>query len=703
MNVGRRTAGAALAVVVALLAAGCSGEAPAAAPTPSISRLPADQSWAPAPVEVDGARSVATTSGTTFALHTKQGDVTFVPGMNLGATTPGHYPGEVAIEASDYRRWFAQMGAMGIRSVRIYTIHRPAFYTELLAYNTSHPDAPLYLMHGIYPPDESYTSTRNVFDPGPTAAFDAEMRDAVAAVTGKLERAPMRGRAFGTWTADVSLYVMGWIAGAEMDPPAVHESDRLNAKEPAFGGRYFSSASGASPTERWYAARLDTLAGALTATGTVSPLAFVNWPTTDPLRHPSEPIENEDLVNLDANRVQPTSAWRGGYFASYHAYPYYPDFQRYEPAYQAFDYAGRKDPYAGYLTALKKHHATMPTMVTEFGVPSSIGSAHFGPLGRDQGDHTERDAMSIDAELLRMIKGLGLAGGFVFAWTDEWFKYTWNTQLRQLPADRKALWHDPWTNEQWFGVVATDPATRSATTRIGTSDAGVRAVDVASDEAWVYLDVKLDAAPRPLVLGFDVIPNVGEPAQLPAGAGRNQGSDVVVVADAGGVQVLGRSDQDGRLLDGGKGVAADLTPGAWALQRLTTNRELTLPTTGARLPAEYLPVGNLKEGDWTPGRPDSNSLAQYRYSDDGTRLSLRLPWESLLLSDPSSRTAMVVQGPELAATTVIPGVTVRAIAGGTEVSGLYTWDTWTAVSYKERLKDGADVLAEAFRATAATR
>ena len=703
MNVGRRTAGAALAVVVALLAAGCSGEAPAAAPTASISRLPADQSWAPAPVEVDGARTVATTSGTTFALHTKQGDVTFVPGMNLGATTPGHYPGEVAIETSDYRRWFAQMGAMGIRSVRIYTIHRPAFYTELLAYNTSHPDAPLYLMHGIYPPDESYTSTRNVFDPGPTAAFDAEMRDAVAAVTGKLERAPMRGRAFGTWTADVSSYVMGWIAGAEMDPVSVRDSDRLNARQPAFAGRYFVSVADASPTERWLAARLDVLAGALERTGTIAPLAFVNWPTTDPLRHPTEPNDAEDLVGIDANRVQPTSAWRGGYFASYHAYPYFPDFQRHEPAYQKAMYGGRKDPYAGYLTALKKHHDTMPTMVTEFGVPSSIGSAHAGPLGRDQGDHNEREAMAINAELLREIKGLGLAGAFVFEWTDEWFKSTWNTKPRQRPLDRKALWHSPWTNEQHFGVVATDAATRSDPTRIGSSAGGVRSVEVSHDESWMYLTVRLAAPPSPLVLGFDVIATAGEPALMPVGGGRSDGADVVVVADAEGVRQYGRADQDGRWLDQGKGAANDLVAGTWALQRLTTNHVQTVPTTKRRLPAEFLSVGDLRRGDWTPGRAGGDSRAQYSYADSGTTLQLRLAWDSLMMSDPSSRTALLVRGPDRAETVTIAAVGVRAIAGGGEVAGSYAWETWDTVSYKERLKDGADVLAEAFHATAATR
>ena len=703
MPVGRRTAKAALAVAVALLATACSGEALVAAPTPSVTRLPADQSWAPAPVEVDGARTVATTSGTTFALHTKHGDVTFIPGINLGSTTPGHYPGEVAIEATDYRRWFAQMGQMGIRAVRIYTIHRPAFYTELLAYNTGHPDAPLYLVQGIYPPDESYTISRNVFDAGPTAALDAEARAAVAAVTGKLTRPAAPGRASGAWVADVSPFVMGLLVGAEMDPVAVRDSDARNAGQPAFSGRYFASAAGASPTERWLSARLDVVADALQRAGTIAPLAFVNWPTTDPLRHPTEPNDAEDLVGIDANKVRPTTAWLGGYYASYHAYPYFPDFQRHEPQYQQARYAGRADPYAGYLTALKRHHATMPTMVSEFGVPSSVGSAHSGPLGRDQGDHDEAEAMTMDAELLREIKGLGLAGAFVFEWTDEWFKSTWNTKLRQRPADRKALWHDPWTNEQHFGVVATDAATRSATTRIGSSGGGVLSVEASHDESWVYLTVRLSARPRPLVLGFDVIPTPGEPALLPVGGGRSAGSDVVVVADAEGVRQYGRADQDGRWLDQGKGSADGLVPGTWALQRLTTNHLQTLPTTQQRLPAEFLPVGELKSGDWTPGHSGWESRAQYAYSDAGATLNLRLTWASLLMGDPSSRSVLQVKGPDQAKPIVIPAIGVRASAGGGEVAGPYTWKTWDTVTFTERVKDGADVLARAFRDTGATR
>ena len=130
-------------------------------------------SWAPAVRTTDGLASVATSTASGFRLHTASGDKTFVPGMNLGSTTPTHQPGELAMTAADYRRWFTDMGAMGVRAVRIYTIHPPAFYDELATYNQEHPEAPLYLVQGVYLPDESYVEPGNTLYDGPSTRRSA--------------------------------------------------------------------------------------------------------------------------------------------------------------------------------------------------------------------------------------------------------------------------------------------------------------------------------------------------------------------------------------------------------------------------------------------------------------------------------------------------------------------------------------------------
>ena len=110
-----------------------------------------------------------------------------------------------------------------------------------------------------------------------------------------------------------------------------------------------------SPMESWTAEQCDwMLTAEVERYNTIRPIAYTNWPTLDPLHHPTEATTSEesawrkragrpiqytkleydnDAVSLDAARVRPTSANPAGWFASFHAYPYYPDFMLYDPAY----------------------------------------------------------------------------------------------------------------------------------------------------------------------------------------------------------------------------------------------------------------------------------------------------------------------------------------------------------------------------------
>jgi hypothetical protein len=640
---------------------------------------PTGSSWAPRPTVETGLRTVATAGHGQFTLHTASGDRTFLPGVDLGSTTPGHLPGELSITAAQYRSWFAAMGWLGIRVVRIYTIHPPTFYRELARYNAHHQDRPLYLMQGVYLPDESYIAKKNVYDKTVTVAFRRELTDAAAAVSGDLSRAPQRGRASGTWDADVTRWLAGWIVGVEFDPPATAASDRTNAAAPLVKGRYFGNTAGATPTERWLAARMDELATAEAAHGLSQPIAFANSSATDPLRHP------EDLVHLDANHVRATPAWPAGTFASYHAYPYHPDFQRDEPDLRTYRYAGRADPYAGYLAALKRHHGDMPTLITEVGVPSSIGSAHNGPLGRSQGDHSEQDAMRIDAQLLRLIKDQGLSAGFLSDWVDEWYKSTWNTVAHQY-ADRRQLWHDPLTAEQNFGLIATDaaesPDARNEFLIDSESAWPARRVTARVDESYVHLRIDLgDPRPGALTLGFDVLPGVSGP---PAPGTSNGDADAAFTLDlvSRTGQAYLRNELDPLPLDDDlpESARGPDVPG-WKPFELVVNRAQTVP-------AEIQNAGALRYG--TPA-DDSRAL----WYLDGDDLVLRVPWALLGYADPSSHRVGVPRGRTLT-TEVSPGVGVVVSASGTDqTTGEVNWVNWNRPYYTERLKQGAEQLRDA--------
>ena len=621
----------------------------------------------------------------------------FWTGVNLGSTTPGHSPGELAIMAADYRRWFTDMGRMGVRVLRVYTIHPPEMYEELLAYNRAVPSAPLYLLQGVYLPDESYIRTGNLFDPAASIPFANEIRDASAAVHGNLRRSASRGRASGTWTADVSPYVAGWIIGIEWDPQATLASDKRNASAPDFHGTYFSSVSDATPstpTERWIAGHMDALATAEAAKGRSAPIAFVNWPTTDPLHHPEEPLTSEDLVGVDANHVQAGAAWPGGTFASFHAYPYYPDFLRHQPAYQAYQLNGKTDPYAGYLADLKKHFGNLPVLITETGVPSSLGSAHLGTNGRDQGAHSEQEALATDAALIRVIHDVGLGGALLFEWTDEWFKFTWNTLPRHaiVDSERRALWHDPLTNEQWFGLNAADPVPVGDRT-VSESSSGIRSVVINHDASYLYVTTLLSAVPTTILrLGFDLVPG-----GLPLPGGGSEGQDVAVVLDPArhiGLACI-RGDMNPLLLDGQR--APDIPrPGTdgWSLQQMSVNRSFDL--NGRFLPAEYFPVGELREGSWDVRLANYDSRSTWRV--DGPTVYLRMPWSMLMMGDPSSRTAVVpVDGQPRAVTVAQIGLLVDAGVNGQARADI-SWDGWQRADYRERLKVGVQPIVDAWAA-----
>lgn len=644
-------------------------------------RAPRSTDWSPAPVTVQGMSVLSQSDATGLRLHTGSGAKTFLPGVNLGSSVPGRQPGEVGgIEAATYRTWFAQMGGLGIRLVRIYTLHPPAFYAELARYNQAHERTPLYLVQGAYLPDESYFEPgKTLYSPAVDQSFSRELEDLSAAVHGDLTRDPAPGKAGGTYDVDVSRWLASWIIGVEWDPQGVAQTDRKQAGAGYRPGRYFVATKDASPTERWITRHMDELATAEAARGTSVPIAAANWPTADPLEHPTEPIASEDAVSVDAMHMLPTSAWPGGTYASFHAYPYYPDFQRDEPGLDQTTWEDEPDRYAGYLLTLKEHFAgTMPLVISEFGVPASLGSAHIGTNGRDQGNHSEQDAMGIDASLMRMMAEKGISGAFVFSWEDEWFKRTWNTIEHQDP-ERRQLWHDPLTNEQYFGIVATDPdkVPDAAVEAIPASGA-LKYVYIWADHSWVHVEVTgRDGAPPDLEINADALP----------GATKIDYRFTVDTAASTAKAEVRRALDPIRLDTTGV-----YRPGAaapWHDYALIINRSF------ADRSAEYEPVGDLVEGSWNPKDKDYDSLATWAVDDKHDTVRMRIPWSMLGLADPSSRSALGQGRP--APLVTIPGIVFDVTTQGSTERLDFTWPTWTRVSYTQRIKAGAAQLEKAYR------
>jgi len=620
--------------------------------------------WASHPVQMGGLTVPA--RATAAGVELSVGGGSFAPrfwaGVNLGATIPGHDPGELAITRPEYNRWLGEMGVLGVRLLRVYTLLPPAFYEALAAYDREHPRAPLWLLQGIYLDQDRLDSVHNAYDPTLTAETDRDIRDAVAALYGSATIPPRPGLASGRYRTSVAPWLLGWSFGVEWDPTTTLMTDVANANVPRFHGTYFSATDNATPMESWLAARLDLLASEEARRGWSRPLTFTNWVTTDPLGHPGEPLSTEDEVSVDATHVLATSRWPGGTFSSYHVYPYYPDFL-----------SLGEESYAGYLQSLHAYHAAagQATMITEFGVPSSYGIEHTGPLGRNQGALGEAQAGRVDAAMMSQIKGAGMAGGVLFEWADEWFKRAWNTEMVDLPVDRRRLWRNPLVPEEYYGVISTDPVPG----RLKPAGHGVQAaVDPGA------LTVAVPTPARNFTIGIDARPGGG--GGLPGTRHLAPADDVAVTVSGNRARVLQAAfwEPTGALWAASDGIPRALP---WQPARMLISHPLRRPDTGQQIPART----------WT--------LAPLPVTRHGGLAVVHLPWMLLGFSDPSSHAIFEIHnGAVSVAHATGVRVDVALSHGRLLATRLIRWPGWNSVRFIERRKASWPILAHAFHLAA---
>lgn len=371
----------------------------------------------------------------------------FVKGVNLGVARPGTYPGEMDATAEQYRQWFAEIRDAGFNSIRIYTLHRPQFYDELLAYNLANPQHPIFFFQGVWLNEELDGYKNDLYFM--TDTFKVEIRENIDCVHGKKTIPQRFGKAYGEYKSDVSRWNIGYIIGREVYPEEVLVTNENNPAKNSFSGKVFGIEN-ASPTEAWFTSQLDYLVDyERTTYNTQRPVSMSSWPTLDPLHHPSEPNRTEDTASVDLSKIRYIDA-PAGLFISYHAYPYYPDFIGASPKYNGtFDKYG-PNSYLAYLIDLKTHYKNFPLIIAEFGVPSSWGVAHYTSSGMNHGGYDEIEQGENNLRLFQSIFNTNLGGGIHFSWLDEWFKKTWITD----PVDNgeRVLWHNVTAAEQNFGL-----------------------------------------------------------------------------------------------------------------------------------------------------------------------------------------------------------------------------------------------------------
>ena len=622
----------------------------------------------------------------------------FIKGINLGSSPPGYWPGEIgyAISAQQYENWINRIGQMGFNSIRIYTLHPPVFYQKLANYNELHPDKPIYLFQGVWLEEigSRIASEYNLFNR--TIAFEHSIEEVIRCVHGDISIPQRLGQAYGTYKTDMSRWIIGYIIGREMSPQELDSTNVNNPTYTSYNGTKVSI-TGVTPAEAWITARVDKVINFESTTyGNQRPVSFSSWPTLDPIKHPTENNGDEDNESFDLNNINVFNA-PAGYFASFHAYPYFPNFVNDDPGYRTYSDAKGPNPYLGYITALRNHYTNIPLIIGEFGVPSSWGSAHQAYSGMNHGGLSEEKQGDYDLRMLKNMYDAKLAGGIVFAWTDEWFKPTWIVQclesksfwIGSIEILTRQLWLNLCSPEQNFGLIAFDPADPLTYTPylLDKSNGIVTGVKASNDDHYFHLELDLPANINPtdtLWIAFDTYRNDLGESILPNKTMVNNRAEFALELpfskDTANLYITQVYDTYG------------LTP-RFVLADTTIQKFRSLPTDGKPWNLMRWKNDSAASAVQNIGKMlMKNSSTGFQYSNQGVcwqqnKIDIRIPWTMLYFSDPTR--LEVVNG----FYTLDGGwnyIPVRATSDGIAISvakgkqvvnttNRYTWPTWLVV------------------------
>ncbi len=420
----------------------------------------------------------------------------FSEGVNLGAALPGKTFTEFPKDKSLYLDWLTQMYDLGYNTVRIYTLLPPEFYQALYEFNASK-ENPIFLLQEIWP--EEHPDANNYLAEVYNTIYKNEIEMNIRAIHGDIFIPERSFRAHGAYIYDVSPYILGYLVGRELEPEEVEATDTLNEGY-RFNGEYLYSTEEATPTEAWLAASCDYALSVESERFYNAPLVgIVNWPTLDPLEHDSEwnllgdkSLQYNDRISVDINNIGIIDEKVSGFFGAYHIYPNYPDFMNNDSTYNNYKDIIGQFRYGAYLDKFMSQHKKYPAIVAEYGISTSMVTAHYSPDGLNHGGISDQEQSAMIDRMTEAIIREGYSGAIVFEWIDEWAKKTWTTEKYMIPYHRQSLWHNVMDPEQNYGIVAVEAIDPEFDIVYEDGNSGARLKSVEMGQNAAYLMIKLN-------------------------------------------------------------------------------------------------------------------------------------------------------------------------------------------------------------------
>ncbi len=632
----------------------------------------------------------------------------YLAGVDLTAALPGHFPVDSVIDPALYSDWLLKISELGANTLRAYTILPPAFYRAFFQFNTSSSRPPLRLLQGI---SLAEPPRGDLFERLYYQACQKEIRDTIDVIHGQGDIGATQAHAGGIFPNNVASWVAGFLVGQPWLSHVVTANNQLHPELTQYQGTYLEVPLG-SPTEIFLAQMINYAAEyEETKYNWQHSAAFLSWPTLDPMRHPTEstfleevsirralgerfpvpagPYDDDDAVSLDPTHLRARERFPAGYFAAYSVFPFYPDFISREPKYLEAQDSEGSNPFLGYLRELKAATRGIPLLITDYGIPTSLGIGHFSPAGFHEGGMIEGQQGELLARFTRNIFDSGAAGGLAFEWIDQWFRQSWLVRNYETPAERRILWTNFMDPAQYYGLIAADPHRRSQHHLSGEASewgqnppfyyelsskqylpAGdrydparkLKALYADADESFLYLrlvvgkldndnDGQADWKEANYLIGISTAPGQAGLTYLPFIAPVRFPMGMTYAVELSGPQssrIWIASSYDPFQIVPVEGIPAQTVlasklgwrpkvtdTGSFVPQVIEPNRRRFSRDRRYFAPDRY-DRGVLRYGSLNPKAPDYDPLAEWHANIQTNTIDLRIPWNLLNVTDPST-------------------------------------------------------------------
>ncbi len=348
-----------------------------------------------------------------------------IKGFNINGIMPGAVDYQYTQDIAIYREWVKAIADMGGNTVRAYDLMPPAFYRSIDEHNRKNPDKKVFLFQNIAMPQHvtlaDYTSTAG------KEKFDANIMNTIKAVHGTGKIPDYESRKGGVYTADVSQYLLGYLVENDVSQGSIQSCDTKNQGF-RYSGTYFSSDTGATPSESILAAICDKA---------------VSYEKAEyKSEHPIGAVGNQALLPgspwqtyangtfFDATKITVSKDFAAGYFTAYSLQP--ADKMLLDNTVKYADYKDESGsfPYGGYIKTIKGLQKRYPVLIDKFGLPTNMNARE---AATSINGLSEYDQGSGIVRMMKTIKKEGYLGGLIYEFTDCWNRVSDTTKPYTIP------------------------------------------------------------------------------------------------------------------------------------------------------------------------------------------------------------------------------------------------------------------------------